>query len=192
MAAGRGPAAMPTPSGGLGVLDELLANRSWPRPSSSIAVPIVLVGYILLVEAILRRVPRRIGRPALRPWLWLAPALDVPRRLPRLSDDRHASSGASRTDAATTFVGLENYEWFFSQTDTLIALRNNVLWVDPAAAPGRRPRAAGRDPRRPRPLRGDRQVDHLPAAGDQLRGGRRHLAVHVRARPATSARSTPW
>ena len=27
------------------------------------------------------------------------------------------------------FVGLENFQWFFSQQDTLIALRNNVLWV---------------------------------------------------------------
>ncbi len=27
------------------------------------------------------------------------------------------------------FIGLDNYAWFFSQHDTLIALRNNVLWV---------------------------------------------------------------
>jgi alpha-glucoside transport system permease protein len=27
------------------------------------------------------------------------------------------------------FVGTENYAWFFSQESTLIALRNNVLWV---------------------------------------------------------------
>ena len=27
------------------------------------------------------------------------------------------------------FVGLDNYQWFFSQDDTLISLRNNVLWV---------------------------------------------------------------
>ena len=34
----------------------------------------MLIGYILLIEVILRLVPRRMGR-GIRPWLWLAPAL---------------------------------------------------------------------------------------------------------------------
>jgi alpha-glucoside transport system permease protein len=105
----------------------LLDNKLLAAAVVIIAVPLILVGYILLVEWILRRFPRRAaGR--VRPWLWLAPALiflgvflvyPTIATIVRSFQDRRGDS----------FIGLENYQWFFGQEGTLIALRNNVLWV---------------------------------------------------------------
>jgi alpha-glucoside transport system permease protein len=111
----------------MGVLEDLLSNRILAAIVVVIVVPIVLVGYILLIEAILRRVPRRWA-PGLRPWLWLAPALTflgVFLVYPTIATIIRSFFNR-RGDA---FVGLENFQWFFSQSDTLIALRNNALWV---------------------------------------------------------------
>ena len=109
------------------MLDALLENRLLAAAFVVVAVPAVLVGYILLIEAILRRVPRRLA-PGLRPWLWLAPALaflGVFLVYPTIATVIRSFMNR-RGD---TFIGLENYQWFFSQSDTLIALRNNALWV---------------------------------------------------------------
>jgi alpha-glucoside transport system permease protein len=109
------------------VLDALLENRLLAAAFVVVAVPAVLVGYILLIEAILRRVPRRLA-PGLRPWLWLAPALaflGVFLVYPTIATIIRSFMNR-RGD---TFIGLENYQWFFTQSDTLIALRNNALWV---------------------------------------------------------------
>ena len=109
------------------MLDALLENRLLAAVFVAIAVPVVLVGYILLIEAILRRVPRRWAS-GLRPWLWIAPALTflgVFLVYPTIAT--LIRSFMNRRGNA--FVGLDNYAWFFSQNDTLIALRNNVIWV---------------------------------------------------------------
>src|SRR4029078_6330501 len=37
--------------------------------------------------------------------------------------------GSFQNTAATAFVGLDNYVWFFGSNDALIALRNSALWV---------------------------------------------------------------
>ena len=109
------------------MLDALLENRLLAAVVVVVAVPVVLIGYILLIEAILRRVPRR-WRRACGPWLWLAPALpssassSSTRRSPR-------SSAASRTDAATTSSGSTTTPGSSARTTPLVALRNNVLWV---------------------------------------------------------------
>jgi alpha-glucoside transport system permease protein len=109
------------------VLDALLENRIVAAVVFAIAVPAVLIGYILLVEAILRRVPRRVS-PGLRPWLWLAPALTflgVFLVYPTIATILRSFQNRRGND----FVGVENYEWFFSQGDALVSLRNNILWV---------------------------------------------------------------
>jgi alpha-glucoside transport system permease protein len=92
-----------------------------------VAVPIVLVGYILLVELIVGRLPRRVG-PRVRPWLWLAPALafmGVFLVYPTIATIIRSFQNRRGDE----FIGLENYAWFFSRDDTLLALRNNVIWV---------------------------------------------------------------
>ncbi len=109
------------------MLDALLENRLVAAILVVIAVPIVLVGYILLIEGFLRRVPRRVA-PGLRPWLWLAPALiflSVFLIYPTIATIVRSFMNR-RGDQ---FTGLDNYAWFFSQNDTLIAIRNNALWV---------------------------------------------------------------
>jgi alpha-glucoside transport system permease protein len=108
-------------------LDALLENRLLAAVFVAIAVPVVLVGYILLIEAILRRAPRRWAS-GLRPWLWIAPALaflGVFLVYPTIATIIRSFMNRRGND----FVGLDNYAWFFSQNETLIALRNNVLWV---------------------------------------------------------------
>ncbi|MBA2725703.1 MAG: sugar ABC transporter permease [Actinobacteria bacterium] len=92
-----------------------------------IAVPAVLVGYILLVEVVVVRLGRKIAA-RIRPWLWLGPALiflGVFLVYPAIATFQRSFKNR-RGDA---YNGLENYKWFFTRDDTLIALRNNVLWV---------------------------------------------------------------
>jgi alpha-glucoside transport system permease protein len=92
-----------------------------------IGVPAVLVGYIYLTEVVLRLVPGR-RQSAIRPWLWLLPALlflflflIFPTILTILRSFQGAVAGA--------WVGLENYAWFFGSPDALVALRNSLVWV---------------------------------------------------------------
>ncbi|MDQ6793550.1 MAG: sugar ABC transporter permease [Chloroflexota bacterium] len=92
-----------------------------------IGVPAVLVGYIYLTELVLRLAPDH-RRSAIRPWLWLLPALlflfaflIFPTILTVLRSFQGAVAGA--------WVGLENYAWFVGSPDALTALRNSLLWV---------------------------------------------------------------
>ncbi len=92
-----------------------------------IGVPGVLVGYIVLTEHTLRHFPGR-WQPRLRPWLWLFPALaflTVFLVYPTIE----TLIRSFRDQAGQAWVGLANYEWFFSTDATLLALRNNVLWL---------------------------------------------------------------
>jgi alpha-glucoside transport system permease protein len=94
-----------------------------------IGVPGVLLGYILLVERALRFAPDRL-QPRLRPWLWLLPALlllglfliypTIATAIRSLQDKNIANP---------QFIGLANYQYFFGTGDTLVALRNNVIWL---------------------------------------------------------------
>lgn len=109
------------------MLDAILENRLLAATMVVVAVPLILIGYILLIEGILRRLPRRVA-PGLRPWLWLAPALTfvgVFLVYPSIATVVRSFQNRRGND----WVGLENYLWFFSEGDTLVALRNNVLWV---------------------------------------------------------------
>lgn len=92
-----------------------------------IGVPAALVGYIWATEQLLRFVPQR-WRPRVRPWLWLAPALAflfVFLVYPTLNTI--ALSFQNKT--STRWVGLDNFAWFFGNSDTLGALKNNILWL---------------------------------------------------------------
>lgn len=92
-----------------------------------VGVPAVLVGYIYLVEFGLRLAPAR-WRDAIRPWFWLAPALlllTVFLILPTIQ----TIVRSFQNNAGTEFIGLDNYAWFFSTDNAIIALRNSALWV---------------------------------------------------------------
>src|SRR3954447_13398635 len=90
-------------------------------------VPPALGGYIALVEYALRRGPRRLsGR--FRPWLWLLPAfalLGLYLVYPAITTIINSLQDA-RSDQ---WVGLRNYRYVFTNSGTLSAMRNNVLWV---------------------------------------------------------------
>ncbi len=92
-----------------------------------VGVPAALIGYVLLVETLLRWVPGRVAL-RLRPILWLLPALTflgVFLVYPTIDTLRRSlMDGFSEN-----FVGLANYEYFFSSNDTLGALANNALWI---------------------------------------------------------------
>jgi alpha-glucoside transport system permease protein len=92
-----------------------------------VGVPAALVTYIWGTEQLLRIAPERM-KPRIRPWLWLLPALaflalfliyPMIGTVIRSLQDR----------AGTTFVGLENYAWFFGNEGALTALKNNALWL---------------------------------------------------------------
>jgi alpha-glucoside transport system permease protein len=92
-----------------------------------VGVPAVLFLYIILTEQILRPIPDR-RRGTLRPWLWLAPALAflaVFLVYPTIGTIIHSFQNS----AGTKFVGLDNFVYFFTSPTTLVALKNNVLWV---------------------------------------------------------------
>ncbi len=102
-----------------------------PRLFTAIAVvvgvPLVLLGYIVLTEQVLRPVPDR-RRGTVRPWLWLTPALvflAVFLVYPTIGTIIKSFQNTSGTE----FVGLDNYIYFFTSPSTLGALKNNVLWV---------------------------------------------------------------
>lgn len=92
-----------------------------------VGVPAALVGYVSLVEGLLRLV-REPWRARLRPWLWLAPALAflaVFLVYPTLNTAYLSFFGPN----SERFVGLENYRYVFTDPTMLLALRNNLLWL---------------------------------------------------------------
>ncbi len=92
-----------------------------------VGVPAAVIGYVFLVEQILRFVPSR-RQASIRPWLWLLPALlflFVFLVYPTLNTV--VLSFQDRFSKA--FVGLNNYSYFFTSPDTLVSLRNNIIWL---------------------------------------------------------------
>jgi alpha-glucoside transport system permease protein len=92
-----------------------------------LGVPAIQVGYAGLIEYVLLRLPDRLQWRC-RPWLWLAPALGflaVFLLYPALQ-----TVYLSVLDArSTTFVGLQNYVFVFTNPEMLVAFRNNFLWL---------------------------------------------------------------
>lgn len=90
-------------------------------------VPAVLVAYIVLVEHTVRHFSEN-GQRRVRPWLWLAPALLFLYTF--LVYPTYGTIRRSLYDqSGDVWIGLDNYEWFFNSPDTLLALRNNILWL---------------------------------------------------------------
>jgi alpha-glucoside transport system permease protein len=92
-----------------------------------VGVPATVIGYVFLIEQVLKLIPSR-RQDSIRPWLWLLPALlflFVFLVYPTLN-----TVVLSFMDKASkNFVGLNNYNYFITNQDTLISLRNNVIWL---------------------------------------------------------------
>jgi alpha-glucoside transport system permease protein len=92
-----------------------------------IGVPLIIGGYLILTERLLEALPRR-ARPRIRPYIWVVPAVafaTIFMVLPTINTvilsfmDRRGEK----------FIGLLNYQYFFTNPATLGALKNNVLWL---------------------------------------------------------------
>ncbi len=94
-----------------------------------VAVPATLIGYIVVIERVLRLAPQR-QQPRLRPWLWLLPALALLTLFlvyPTIATA--VRSFQDKNIANPQFIGLANYQYFFNTGDTLVALRNSAIWL---------------------------------------------------------------
>lgn len=92
-----------------------------------VGVPAIQVGYAVLIEGVLTRLPRH-NQIQIRPWLWLAPALaflTVFLFYPAASTLVLSLFGPD----SRGFVGLRNYAFALTNPTMLIAFRNNVLWL---------------------------------------------------------------
>jgi alpha-glucoside transport system permease protein len=94
-----------------------------------IGVPAVLAGYIVGGEYLVRWLPDK-ARPAVRPWIWVAPALVLVSGF--LVAPAVGTITQSFQDQHSNFVGLENFGNQLSGFPTggaWIAIRDNLFWL---------------------------------------------------------------
>lgn len=92
-----------------------------------VGVPLATIGYIALADWLAGFLPDRI-RDRVRPWLWAGPALlllAVYLIYPAINTIYLSFFNAD----STKYVGGENYAFFFTNSSTLGALKNNLLWL---------------------------------------------------------------
>jgi alpha-glucoside transport system permease protein len=98
-----------------------------PQVAAALVLPVAtLLGYILVAEWLLRRLPEG-ARPRLRPWIWIGPALAFVGFFliaPAIQTIFLSLMNAT----STSFVGLDNYVNVLSDPNVHIAIRNNLLW----------------------------------------------------------------
>ena len=146
-----------------------------------IAVPLLTTLYVVVVEWLIRGLSEK-RRARVRPWLWLLPAgvLLTAYLIYPMAQTAFLSLFDRRSK---NFVGLENYLTLFGD-DVVLADGPQHRAVDRVLHRGHRHhRPDHRDPRRPGPLRDQREGADLHPDGDQLRRRGRDLEVHVRLRP---------
>jgi alpha-glucoside transport system permease protein len=91
-----------------------------------IGIPIALIGYIQLGEWLLARMPRRLSA-RLRPYVWVFPAVAFATIFMVLP--MAGTVVQSFQDAKGTYIGLDNYIFFFNNPDTLGSVKNSLLWL---------------------------------------------------------------
>src|SRR5258707_7796040 len=90
-------------------------------------VLVVPLGYLWIVERTIQRFPRK-RQEMLRPWLWIAPALvflAVLLLYPALNTIVLSFMNGNASKSA----GFDNYQYLVTNTDTTVAIRNNVTWL---------------------------------------------------------------
>jgi alpha-glucoside transport system permease protein len=90
-------------------------------------VPAGLTLYLFFVEKALSKLSPKY-RKKMRPWLWLAPALII-LTVFLLYPVINTVVLSLMNENSTEFVGLKNYIGIFKESDMLIVLRNNALWL---------------------------------------------------------------
>jgi alpha-glucoside transport system permease protein len=92
-----------------------------------VAVPLILLGYITLGERIIERLPETL-QTWIRPYFWALPAVGFATVFMVYPLIRTVFISFYNS-AGDKFVGLDNYQYFFTFPDTLTALRNSLLWL---------------------------------------------------------------
>ena len=92
-----------------------------------IGVPLVLLGYIILGEQVIERLPETLQK-WVRPYFWALPAVGFATIFMVYPMARTVII-SFRNSADSEWVGLANYKYFFTFPDTLTALRNSLLWL---------------------------------------------------------------
>jgi alpha-glucoside transport system permease protein len=92
-----------------------------------IGVPLILLGYIILGEQVLERLPDR-AQGWIRPYFWALPAVGFATVFMVYPLVRTVII-SFRNGADSEWVGLANYNYFFTFPDTLTSLRNSMLWL---------------------------------------------------------------
>ncbi len=92
-----------------------------------IGVPLVMVAYVALVEQFVGRLDFK-SRSRVRPWLWAGPALLL-LILYLIYPTLNTVYLSLLNYDSTLFVGLDNYVFVLTSSQTLDAVKNNVLWL---------------------------------------------------------------
>jgi alpha-glucoside transport system permease protein len=92
-----------------------------------IGVPLVLTVYLFLVDRGASALAVKL-RERIRPWLWLLPALSLLGVFLVYPVINTVVLSFMNADS-TSFVGLKNYLYIFTDRSMLIVLRNNALWL---------------------------------------------------------------
>jgi alpha-glucoside transport system permease protein len=92
-----------------------------------VGVPLVLLGYIYLGEWVIEHLPDSI-QVWIRPYFWALPAIGFA-TIFMVYPLLRTVVLSFRNNADTTWVGLNNYIYFFTFPDTLTSLRNSLLWL---------------------------------------------------------------
>jgi alpha-glucoside transport system permease protein len=92
-----------------------------------VGVPLVLLGYIILGEQVIERLPDSI-QEWIRPYFWALPAVGFATIFMIYPLIRTVFI-SFRNSADSQWIGLANYQYFFTFPDTLTSLRNSLLWL---------------------------------------------------------------
>jgi len=92
-----------------------------------VGVPLVLLGYIILGERVLERLSDSLQK-WIRPYFWALPAIGFATVFMVYPLLRTVVISFRNSDD-TEWIGLANYNYFFTFPDTLTALRNSLLWL---------------------------------------------------------------
>ena len=160
-------------------------RRQPVRRLAGVAIVVGVGGVFLLYWAMNRLVdylPDRI-RGGVRPYVFVGPALVILAvfLVYPVINTIIISFGDRQGEG---FVGLDNYEFVFTDESMLRSIRNTAGWIIIVPAVAVSIGLALRHARRPAaPGRAGGEVADLHADGDLVRRRRRHLAAHLRLPP---------
>ncbi|HZD58705.1 MAG TPA: hypothetical protein VE136_18380, partial [Anaerolineales bacterium] len=92
-----------------------------------IGVPAVVVGYIAVMDWLVSKLPIGI-RERVRPWLWAGPVI-VLLAIYLVYPTINTIYLSFLNRDSTQYVGLQNYIYVFTDSQSLNAMRNNIYWL---------------------------------------------------------------